>query len=167
MSPIALEILKKYWKYLLVLGACVASYIAGARLQPGKETIVFKDKIVEKVVEVEAKTTKRNKVTTIDKKTDGSSVTTITENKETTEKRQSEKNRKEVVDSKAKGPALAATGPAYSLGLSVQTPLALDPKRFDPHYRLELGRRMVGDLWVEASYGVQDHSIGLGVRYEF
>lgn len=174
MPANVLKLLMKFWKPLAVLLLCIGSYLAGSLPNKSQETIVFKEKIVEKVVEVESKKTKNDKTTTINKKPDGSSTTVIVDRSESTETKEketlSEKNNSLV----SQRPNQAKK--EHSIGFSVQVPISSPTSDKDRSYEIELGRRFIGNMWVTGSYTYRQHEsflssrqhlFGIGLRHEF
>lgn len=168
----ALFLLTKYWKYLAIIIVCIFCYLGGLKSHKNQETIVYKDRIVEKTVEIEKKSTKNDKTTTIIKNKDGSSTTTVIDKGETTVVSQKEKDTDISI-----AHVIPASKTNYSLGLSVQAPLTQILTPDLRAYSIDAGKRLFSDVWLTGTYTYSQcqvswshcpHSfIGLGVRYEF
>lgn len=162
----ALELLGKYWKAFAIIALCAASYLWG-RSSASVEKLVTRDVVVERIVEVEKKTKKNDKVTTTVQAPDGTVTTTIVDHTITTESSTTNTNSVGTSTVKETKPAPSTQVKDYGLGLKVEVPATLRLDDKTPSYTVELGRRLVFDLWLEASYNYSDRQIGLGFRYEF
>lgn len=136
-----------------------------------KEVIV--EKIVEKVVKVSESHKKENEntKTVIVKQPDGTEVTTIETKRETKEDSVArEESSKEQDKLSSKETKITPVGKNYRLSA-----LAIEklPKLNDltslekPDYQLLLGRRLLGDIWVDAGYQIKNNAAVAGLSWEF
>jgi len=165
-----MEAWKKYLAALAILcGLLYTSYWYGKHSNPPETIVQIEEKIREKIVqvEVEKKQTKKNTTTHIIKKPDGTTETTITENKETT----SESSTKTKSETESEKNTVVQTKPdvlsKYRLGAMAESKILDSEKRGDLMYSASAGMRVIGPWWLDAKVGVSEKTLGLGVSLEF
>jgi len=158
------------------LALCAGSYYYGMKSVKPEivERVEFKEKIVEKIVEVE--TTKKNEktktVTKIIEKPDGTKETIISEETESDTESTKKKDKDLSSETSEKTDPIAIfpkEKTKYSLGMTAATEVGkqmLDGPEIK--YGAEFGMRVLGlPLWGTAGYQFKSRDLSVGLRYEF
>lgn len=166
-----LEVLAKYWKALVVLALCGLCYFWGANSHPAQVKSATQEQVSTQTVSDKQKVQQNDVVKTIDKKPNGEVVTTIVDHTTKTTDNKSSAKTQETSKTTSVQPVAAATVSqhTYSLGLAVDYPLTLVGLEDwnHPSYTVEVGKRVLGDVWVTGTYTLKDNIFGLGLRYEW
>lgn len=113
---------------------------------------------------------RRDIVTTITKKTDGTAVTTVVDHSVIHAKITDQTNKS--IDSNSKS-ATDTTKfyhqePTWSLGLSYAPAYAIKGSPYSPTaFTPSIGYRLAGGIWLEAAFPIQTRSPTIGIRLEF
>jgi hypothetical protein len=176
-----LELLLKFKTPLLILLATplllgIGYYYGSKTAKPQVKTEI-KEVVVEKVVEkkvfveVKTKQEKENTHTVITKKPDGTEVAVIDTVKNTEEKTTtSEESSKESDKLTSKETRITTVGKKYKVSvLAVEKlPSLSDITKLEkPDYQIMIGRRVAGDLWIDAGYQVKQSAAVIGLSWEF
>lgn len=158
----------------LLLGT---GYYYGSKQSKPQVKIETKEVIVEKVVEkkvfveVKKKDEKENTHTVITKHPDGTEVTVIDTKKESTETASTKEETSKETDKLAvKESTSTPIGKTYRIAAYAIEKLPKLSKLNElekPDYQMMVGRRVLGDLWLETGYQFKNNAIALGLSWEF
>lgn len=176
-----LELLIKLKKPLLLLLAALvllgSGYYYGSKNSKPQVKIETKEVIVEKVVEkkvfIEVKAKEEHEKTKIVvvKSKDGTETTTTEITKDTKEDSSITATSDKQSDKLAsKETTVTPVSKKYRVGaMAVEVlPKLSTPLDFTkPDYQVMVGRRVIGDLWVDAGYQIKTNSVLLGISWEF
>jgi hypothetical protein len=149
------------WLAALIVACCLAFGAGYAYKEP---TVQVEEKIVEKVIEkiVEVEKKKKQKVTKVTQKPDGTTTTTVIDTTEDTNTVAQESDHT-TEHTQTKPGSGDAYRPTYSAGVDAVT----DFKSLSPSYRVSLGYRVLGNAWVTSSFDIQRTELSAGVRVDF
>ena len=176
-----LELLLKFKTPLLALLAAAVllagRYYYGSKSAKPQVKIETKEvtveKIVEKTVFVEVKTKqeKEKTHTVVTKKPDGTEVTVTDTTIETKEdsivKGESSKESDKLTSKETK---VTPVGKKYKISALVveKLPSIKDITNLEkPDYQIMAGRRVIGDLWIDAGYQIKQNAAVVGLSWEF
>lgn len=164
--------LKTYYKIIVAfILACVLSFGAGwfSKKTESIPQVVTKtsEVSIDKTAETKKEIKQNVKTTRTEKKPDGTVTTEVTESQTQTAESIKEKI-KEVTKEKV---VVQTKRGEYSLGVGASLDLTDGFKALQPTYHLSVGKRVVGDLWVEVGYGTKldfsRHEVLIMTRMEF
>lgn len=178
MPIIMLNFLNKYKWHLTgiisVLILVISSYFYGKKSV--KPTIITKVEIKEKIVEkeikvkVESKDTKKSTEKTIIKKPDGTIIETIKEIDET-KVENTDKTTNSVTQEKEKikkPEVVYKPEKKYKIGVSTELKNLKKPfEKKEYSIWLEGGAKLIGPLWLEGGFNIDDHSAKIGISLNF
>ena len=160
-----LTLLDKFKKPILLALLAILLVLSGYYLAKRtiKPEIQIKEKIVEKVVEVEKKKINSKTHTTIVTKPDG----TKTETTDTETKTESETKK----DSETKTEKSVVSKPnnldKYRIGAFGDIKTSDLPNSADYGYGISAGIRVLGPVWLDTHYNIKRHELGLGASLQF
>lgn len=161
---------KKYLGAVLVfLGLVYTSYWYGKHSVPTDVTVKTEETTKDKTTtaETDKQQTKINTTTHIIKKPDGTEETIITQNQETnTQTSSRSRNSTETTVSsqtEVKTNALSK----YRLGVMAESKILNKDERGNLLYSVTTDMRVLGPWWVDAKFGINDKTLGLGISLEF
>jgi thiamine pyrophosphate-dependent acetolactate synthase large subunit-like protein len=171
------NLLGKYWKHLVAVIIVIIALGSGFYWGRSsvKPTIVTKvdiqEKIVEKVitVEVEKKNTKKDTVTKIIEKPDGTKETIITEKEEVVEEStvKKDEDKSKVIKEKYRPKVVYKPEEQYRIGTRLSTKVTEIFEKPEVDYGVMAGMRVFGPFWLDGTYDFKSRSVGLGISMEF
>ncbi len=172
----ALEFIRTHWRKCAVCGAVVASFAAGRGFTPPAEIreterVVFKDRIVERVVtqaaEVKHVIVYREKVT----KPDGTVTEKVTEKTDTNTKTETDKGTETMHEGARVTERVVTSKPDWRVGIMGGAAVSFAPLSASPLLGAHVERRIVGPfslgVWSLVETSKLTVSAGLSVSAEF
>lgn len=152
-------------KYFLIAVAAIAIFTGGFYIGRGQKEVEIQEKVV--TVKGETQVVVRDRIVTVTRvvKPDG----TIEESTRTEDRDRKETSRSEEV-AKEKSKVTRSIASQYSLGLKYWVPnsdiLDVGRVRDMNNYEVQVGRRLVGDVWIQGGYRL-DKQVSIGLQLQF
>lgn len=152
-------------KYFLIAIAALALFVGGFYVGRGQKQVEIQEKVV--TVKGETEIVIRDKIVTVTRvvRPDG----TIEESTRTEDRDRKESSRSEEV-AKEKSKVTRSIASQYSLGLKYWVPnsdiLDVGRVRNINNYEVQVGRRLVGDVWIQGGYRL-DKQVSIGLQLQF